>query len=671
MMLILRSFILFFMLLLMVPAARAQNCTTLGQNPSTAFPVCGTAVFSQSTVPICGNRRVPGPCSNALIADKNPFWYRFTCFTSGTLGFVITPTNLSDDYDWQLFDITGRNPDDVYNDAGMFVACNWSGEGGKTGASSAGGSLVVCDGFGKPLWSSMPLIQQGRTYLLLISHFTNSQSGYSLEFTGGTANITDPANPGMLFARSNCAGSQVRLKLNKKLKCNSISADGSEFFINGSPVLVNGADGFNCNAGFDTDSITLTLNQPLPPGNYQLKIRNGGDGNTIKDNCDRLIPVGDSVPLIVLPVVPTPMDSLSPVGCAPNILRLVFKRDIQCNSVAADGSDFFITGTSPVTIAGAAGVCTNGVSSVIEVRLSNPIYTQGSFQIHLRRGSDGNTIIDECNRETPPGAMLPFTTADTVSADFNYTIAYGCKKDTVSFFHNGANNVNQWFWIFDRNGFSSLQNPRSIFGEFGYKRISLRVSNGVCSDSLTKIIHLDNELDARLTGPEFICPQELAIFKDTSIGHIAAWQWNFGNGNTSTAKIPPPQTYSPPFFSNEQKYRIWLTVTDSFNCRDSAFVEVLAVGNCYISVPSAFTPNGDGVNDYLYPMNAYKAIALDFRIFNRWGQLVFKTTDFRKQWDGTIRGQIQQPDTYVWYLNYVHKETGKRFNLKGTTVLIR
>ena len=671
MMLHLRSFFVLLALLALVKFADAQSCTTLGQNPSTAFPVCGTAVFSQTTVPICGNRRVPGPCASDIVTDKNPFYYRFTCFTSGTLGFVIRPNNLADDYDWQLFDITGRNADDIFNDASMFVACNWSGESGRTGASSAGSSLVVCAGYGRPLWSSMPFIQQGRTYLLLISHFTNSQSGYSLEFAGGTASITDPREPAMQTARANCAGNQVRLKLNKKLKCNSISANGSEFFIAGSPVQVTNTSGFNCSNAFDTDSVTLTLDQSLPPGTYQLKIRNGSDGNTIKDNCDRLIPVGDSVPLVILPVAPTPMDSLSPVGCAPNVLRLVFKRDIQCSSVAADGSDFFVTGTAPVTIAGAAGVCTDGVSSVIEVRLNAPVYTQGSFQIHLRRGSDGNTIIDECNRETPPGAMLPFTTADTVSADFSYNIAYGCKYDTVSFFHNGANNVNQWFWVFDRNGFSSQQNPRSIFNEFGYKRISLRVSNGVCSDSFTRIIHLDNVLDARLTGPEFICPQEQAIFKDTSIGHIASWQWNFGNGNTSSSRIPPPQTYAAPFFSNEQKYRVWLTVTDSFNCRDSAFTEVLAVGNCYISVPGAFTPNGDGVNDYLYPMNAYKAVDLDFRIFNRWGQLVFKTNDFRQKWDGTIRGQIQSPDTYVWYLNYTHKETGKRFNLKGTTVLIR
>ncbi len=54
--------------------ADAQICTTLGQNPSTAFPVCGTSTFSQSTVPYCGGKVIPGPCSATDgLTDTNPF----------------------------------------------------------------------------------------------------------------------------------------------------------------------------------------------------------------------------------------------------------------------------------------------------------------------------------------------------------------------------------------------------------------------------------------------------------------------------------------------------------------------------------------------------------------------------------------------------------------------
>src|SRR5205809_292069 len=151
----------------------SQQCTTLGQTPTTAFPVCGLSTFTQNSVPICGNTFIPGPCAADQLTDKNPFWYRFTCYQAGTLGFLITPNVLSDDYDWQLFDITGHIPNDVFTDANLFVACNWSGLTGVTGASAAGTSLVNCGGNAFPLMSRMPSLILNHEYLLLISHWTN------------------------------------------------------------------------------------------------------------------------------------------------------------------------------------------------------------------------------------------------------------------------------------------------------------------------------------------------------------------------------------------------------------------------------------------------------------------------------------------------------------------
>ena len=101
----------------------------------------------------------------------------------------------------------------MYTNASLTVSFNWSGEGGETGASPAGTSLFVCDGFGQPLWSSMPNLIQGHEYLLLVSHFTQSQSGYDLSFGGGTAVITDTTPPALKFADAGCGGNVVRVKL--------------------------------------------------------------------------------------------------------------------------------------------------------------------------------------------------------------------------------------------------------------------------------------------------------------------------------------------------------------------------------------------------------------------------------------------------------------------------
>ncbi len=129
-------------LLLDAQTVLSQSCSTLGQTPATAFPVCGTTTFRQNDVPLCStnNLFVPG-CSGsggANYQNKNPFFYKFICYTSGTLGFVITPLAANEDYDWQLYDITGRIPDDIFTVNTLVVTGNWAGTYGPTGARAGG-----------------------------------------------------------------------------------------------------------------------------------------------------------------------------------------------------------------------------------------------------------------------------------------------------------------------------------------------------------------------------------------------------------------------------------------------------------------------------------------------------------------------------------------------------
>ena len=653
------------------------GCTTLGQTPYTAFPVCGINTFSQATVPICQNSNmlVPGCPASPMVGytDKNPFWYRFTCYQAGTLGLLITPNDLGDDYDWQLFDITGvSNLNSVYTDPSLFVIGNWSGTFGLTGASNAGTTNVQCasdPADNIPTFSTMPNLQLGHTYLLMVSHFSDSQSGYQLSFGGGTASITDPKLPDLQTATSSCDATQITIKLNKKVKCNTLAGDGSDFTISPASATVIAATGLGCTAGFDLDSVTLILSNPLPVGNYSVIIKNGTDANTLRDNCDHLIPAGNNIPLIIAPIQPTPMDSLTTVSCAPGQLQLVFKKNIRCNSIAADGSDFIVTGPSAITVSSAAGVCNNGISPVIIVKLASPVVVGGVYQLTLKRGTDGNTLIDECGQETPAGSSLAFTTKDTVSAAFNYLVKLGCKADSIQFSHNGAHNVNNWFWRFDVAGASTQQNPQFIFKTFGQKQISLIVTNGFCSDTVVQTIALNNELKAVFEGNAELCPEDSASFINSSIGNIIQYNWDFGNGNTSTLKDPLPQRY--PKTSGEQSYPVRLIVQNNGPCFDTAVQQVKVLRTCYIAVPNAFTPNGDKNNDYLYPLNAYKADNLVFNVYNRLGQLVFHTTDWTHKWDGSIGGKLQSSGTYVWTLRYTNHDTGKKFSLKGTSVLIR
>lgn len=89
-----------------------------------------------------------------------------------------------------------------------------------------------------------------------------------------------------------------------------------------------------------------------------------------------------------------------------------------------------------------------------------------------------------------------------------------------------------------------------------------------------------------------------------------------------------------------------------------------------IYVPSAFTPNGDGKNDVVMPVAVSIAQLQYFRIFNRWGQVVFATSQIGKGWNGTYNGVEQPAGTYVYEAVGVDPN-GNTINRKGTIVLIR
>jgi len=91
--------------------------------------------------------------------------------------------------------------------------------------------------------------------------------------------------------------------------------------------------------------------------------------------------------------------------------------------------------------------------------------------------------------------------------------------------------------------------------------------------------------------------------------------------------------------------------------------------DCVILFPNAFTPNGDGRNDFFKILNAFNLKEYSLTIFNRWGQEVFSTTDLRKGWNGELKGRPQDPGTFVYYCKYV--KDNNPVVTKGSFILIR
>ena len=119
--------------------------------------------------------------------------------------------------------------------------------------------------------------------------------------------------------------------------------------------------------------------------------------------------------------------------------------------------------------------------------------------------------------------------------------------------------------------------------------------------------------------------------------------------------------------------KYWVTIS-SGACRESDTVHVNSgYCDCIISLPNAFSPNGDGKNDVFRPLLQPGCVLSSFSltVCNRWGDKVFRTENPGEGWDGLRRGKICDADTYMYILEYVGGIKGEKHVLKGDVMLVR
>ena len=131
-----------------------------------------------------------------------------------------------------------------------------------------------------------------------------------------------------------------------------------------------------------------------------------------------------------------------------------------------------------------------------------------------------------------------------------------------------------------------------------------------------------------------------------------------------------------PIFSYNQNTEYTISIVSDQGCKvvDTLLVTVNGSGPTGVAsdlfVPNAWTPNGDGVNDTLFPLTENVTKLNYFRVFNRWGQLMFETNVIGNGWNGVFNGKPMMMDTYTWTASAVGID-GKTFTRTGNAVLIR
>ena len=146
------------------------------------------------------------------------------------------------------------------------------------------------------------------------------------------------------------------------------------------------------------------------------------------------------------------------------------------------------------------------------------------------------------------------------------------------------------------------------------------------------------------------------------------WSWVPGTGLNFTNISNPVAVYNA---SAPEAITYVVTAQTLAGCTgsDTVTVKIFKTG-ADIFMPSAFTPNSDGRNDVIRPVMAGIAQLVFFRVYNRWGQLVFNTSQIHKGWDGAIGGNKQSSQTFVYMVQAVDY-TGKTIVKRGSFVLVR
>ncbi len=273
-------------------------------------------------------------------------------------------------------------------------------------------------------------------------------------------------------------------------------------------------------------------------------------------------------------------------------------------------------------------------------------YSTRHYTIHL--GVDNNWCSDQVSRDVVIRAPDPIV--DFIPSD------QGCPPFEVQF-ENNSQYATSYFWDFDDGNYSYSENPVHVFENPGEYHVKLLVEGEGGLDSAYREIRVWEPpiADFRVVPTVVNLPHDHIQLRNLS-SLAETYFWEFGDGNVSYEFEPRH------YYEKVGEYDITLTVgtdTDPV-CYDTIEKEgaVKAEESCIIKFPNAFMPNttgptggsynsGDPLNQVFYPV--YEGIK-DYRleIYNRWGELVFRTEDLEVGWDGYYRGRLVQMDVYVW-----------------------
>ncbi len=285
--------------------------------------------------------------------------------------------------------------------------------------------------------------------------------------------------------------------------------------------------------------------------------------------------------------------------------------------------------------------------------------TEGTKQITLfinNFGCIGNTVAKIV--EVKPTPII-----NTLSLK-----EYACVGDTISVTAT-SNNINA-LYLWTINGVGVTENSNTItrvWHQEGWYKIGVKAQIDYCAH-LEKYdsIYISSYPIAKIIPQENnpVCLDELITLTASEYNNSNIYVWNPPNYIEGSAN---EHSVVARFHQSDT---IYLKVTNNYECESSDKAYIEGIYCCYLGVPNAFSPNGDGLNDRFGVVSQATRGEFLMRIFDRWGNLVFEGNNINSSWDGTVKGKQAEVGSYFYHIVYTCIN-GEKAVKRGDITLLR
>ncbi|MES2591147.1 MAG: PKD domain-containing protein [Bacteroidota bacterium] len=268
-----------------------------------------------------------------------------------------------------------------------------------------------------------------------------------------------------------------------------------------------------------------------------------------------------------------------------------------------------------------------------------------------------------------PNPVVDFIASDTV----------GCEPLCISFQNAssiaaGTNVSYQWNFGDATTVSNSMDSDHCYNNDSVFSPNVFNVSLAVVSDSGCSVTFTKNNYITAYPLPDaaFMIQPQVATIVDPviTITNLSTgssfWHWNFGDMDTSLIQNPNAHTYA-----DTGIYSIRLIVSTQYNCIDTMYQTVIVEPDFIFYIPNGFTPDEDGINDTFIAKGVFIK-DFEMMIFDRWGNLIYRTDSINKPWDGRINNgnEIAQQDVYVYSIK-LSDFKNRKHTYKGIVTLVR